>query len=290
MKIAVIGAKGMLGRELVRVLERQHDLLAWDIEEIDITDRAGASERLAGERPDLIINSAVFVDLEGCETNPDKAWRVNAVGAQNLALAAQQAGSALLYISTDYIFDGRSETDYDEVAQPNPLNQYGRSKLAGERLSLQICPRTYVVRTAWLFGHAPNNYVERVLKAVEKEGVVRMPVDQLESPTYTGHLAEAILQLIATGAYGIYNVTSLGACTRAGFAQYVLQQAGRTEPVEIVEATEVKRLAKRPVRSVLDCRLYQLVTGHSLANWQQGVRDYLTRAGKTADGRNVLVY
>lgn len=290
MKITIIGAKGMLGRELVRVLERQHDLLAWDIEEIDITDRAGASERLVAERPDLIINSAVFVDLEGCEANPDKAWRVNAVGAQNLALAAQQAGSALLYLSTDYIFDGRSETDYDEVAQPNPLNQYGRSKLAGERLSLQICSRTYVVRTAWLFGHAPNNYVERVLKAAEKEGVVRMPVDQLESPTYTGHLAEAILHLIATGAYGVYNVTGLGACTRAGFAQYVLQQAGRTEPVEIVEATEVKRFAKRPVRSVLDCRLYQLVTGHSLPDWQQGVRDYLARAGKTADGRNVLVY
>ncbi len=279
----------MLGRELVRVLERQHDLLAWDIEEIDIIDRAGAIERLAGERPDLIINSAVFVDLEGCEANPDKAWQVNAVGAQNLALAAQQAGSALLYLSTDYIFDGISETDYDEVAQPNPLNQYGRSKLAGERLSLQICPRTYVVRTAWLFGHAPNNYVERVLKAAEKEGVVRMPVDQLESPTYTGHLAEAILHLIATGAYGIYNVTGLGACTRAGFAQFVLQKAGRKEPVEIVEAAAAKRFAKRPIRSVLDCRLYQLVTGHTLLDWQQGVRDYLTRAGKTADGCNVLV-
>jgi dTDP-4-dehydrorhamnose reductase len=290
MKIAVIGAKGMLGRELVKVLGNRHDLLAWDIDEIDITDRPRTLELLIAERPDLIVNSAVFVDLEGCEANPDKAWRVNAVGAQNLALAAQQAGSALLYLSTDYIFDGKSETDYDEVAEANPLNQYGRSKLAGERFSLQICPRTYIVRTAWLFGHAPNNYVERVLKAAEKEGVVRMPVDQLESPTYTGHLAEAILHLIATGAYGIYNVTGLGACTRAGFAQYVLQQAGREEPVEIVEAIAVKRFAKRPVRSVLDCRLYQLVTGHTLPDWQQGVRDYLSRTGKTADGRNVLVY
>ncbi len=280
MKIAVIGAKGMLGRELCRVLGSRHQILAWDIEEIDITDRPGTLEILSAEQPELIVNSAVFVDLEGCETNPDKAWQINAVGAQNLALAAQQARSALVYVSTDYIFDGKSETDYDEVSQPNPLNQYGRSKLAGERLSLQICPRTYAVRTAWLFGHTPNNYVERVLKAADTEGVVRMPVDQLESPTYTGHLSEAILRLIDTGAYGIYNVTGLGACTRAGFAQYVLQQADRSEPVEIVEAVALKRFAKRPVRSVLDCRLYQLVAGHTLPDWQQGIRDYLANASR----------
>lgn len=277
MKIAIIGAKGMLGRELCRVLGTGHEILAWDIEEIDITGRLETIELLGAERPELVVNSAVFVDLEGCEADPDKAWRINAVGAQNLAMAAQQVGSALVYISSDYIFDGKSEANYDEVAQPNPLNQYGRSKLAGERLSLQLCPRTYAVRTAWLFGHAPNNYVERVLKAADNEGVVRMPVDQLESPTYTGHLAGAILHLIATGAYGIYHVTSLGACTRAGFAQYVLQQAGRSEAVEIVESAALKRFARRPARTVLDCRLYQLVTGQSLPDWQQGVRDYLAK-------------
>jgi dTDP-4-dehydrorhamnose reductase len=278
MKIAVIGAKGMLGSELSRLLASDYQLLAWDVDEIDITDRLGTLELLNAERPELIINSAAFVDLEGCEANPDMAWRINAVGAQNLALAAAQVGSELVYISTDYIFDGRSETDYDEVSAPNPLNQYGRSKLAGERLSLQICPRTYAVRTAWLFGHAPGNYVERVLKAAENDGVVRMPVDQIESPTYTRHLAQAVLHLIRTGAYGVYNVTSVGACTRAAFAQFVLGQAGRSEPVEMVEPASLKRFAKRPSRTVLDCRLYQLVTGGSLPQWQKGVQDYLTQA------------
>jgi dTDP-4-dehydrorhamnose reductase len=278
MKIAVIGAKGLLGRELCQVLGTQHEVLAWDIEEIDITDRARTRDLLSAEHPDLVVNSAVFVNLEACESNPDKAWLVNAVGAQNLALAAQRAGSDLIYISSDYIFDGQSEVDYDEVAQPNPLNVYGRSKLAGERFSLQICPHTYVIRTAWLFGPAPNNYVERVLRAAENEGIVRMPSDQLESPTYTGHLAEAILHLIATGAYGVYHITSAGACTRADFARYVLQQAGRSEPVEIVDSATLKRFAKRPSRAVLDCRLYQLVTGKSLPDWRQGVRDYLAAA------------
>lgn len=278
MRIAVIGAKGMLGRELCRTLGTQHEILAWDIEEIDITDRTRTLDQLGAEHPELVVNSAAFVNLEACESNPDKAWLVNAVGAQNLALAAQRAGSDLVYISSDYVFDGLSEVDYDEVAQPNPLNVYGRSKLAGEGFSLRICPRTYVIRTAWLFGPAPNNYVERVLRAAENERVVRMPADQLESPTYTGHLAEAISHLIATGAYGMYHITSVGACTRADFAGYVLEQAGRSEPVEIVDSAILKRFVKRPTRVVLDCRLYQLVTGRPLPEWRQGVRDYLAAA------------
>ena len=279
MKIAVIGAKGMLGSELCRVLGKQHEMLAWDIDEIDITDRAGTLARLGAERPDLIINSAALVNVEVCEAEPDKAWRINAVGAQNLALAAQQMGSALLYISTDYIFDGQTTVAYDEVATPNPINQYGRSKLAGERLSLQNCQRTYSIRTAWIFGHSANSYVQRVLNAADKEGVVRMPEDQLESPTYTVHLAETILRLIATGAYGIYNVTSLGACTRADFAKFVLQAAGRSEPVEIVDSAAIQRPVKRPPHVVLDCRLIQLVTGQPLAHWQQAVQDYFANAG-----------
>lgn len=278
MKIAVIGAKGMLGSELCRVLGKQHEMLAWDIDEIDITDRAGTLARLGAERPDLIINSAALVNVEVCEAEPDKAWRINTVGAQNLALAAQQMGSALLYISTDYIFDGQTSVAYDEVATPNPINQYGRSKLAGERLSLQNCQRTYSIRTAWIFGHSANSYVQRVLNAADKEGVVRMPEDQLESPTYTVHLAEAILRLIATGAYGIYNVTSLGACTRADFAKFVLQAAGRSEPVEIVDSAAIQRPVKRPPHVVLDCRLIQLVTGQPLAHWQQAVQDYFANA------------
>jgi dTDP-4-dehydrorhamnose reductase len=274
MKIAVIGARGMLGSELCRVLGRQHRITAWDIDEIDITDRDGTLKRLAALHPDLILNSAAYVDCDGCETDPDRAWLINAVGAQNLALAARQVGCALLYISTDYIFDGNTDSDYDEFATPNPINHYGKSKLAGEVLSTQICPYTYVIRTAWLFGHHPNNYVERVLKAAGRDGAVRMGTDQVESPTYTVHLAEAILHLIATGAYGRYDITSLGACTRAEFAEFVLKCAGRSEPVEVVDAAALKRVAARPGRTVLDCRLYRLVTGQSLLHWQQGVEAY----------------
>ncbi|MGO9310854.1 MAG: SDR family oxidoreductase, partial [Spirochaetia bacterium] len=156
MKIAVIGARGMAGSELARVLAREHELTAWDIDEIDITDRAGALARLERLKPDLIVNAAALVDVEACEKQPDAAWKVNAVGSQNLALAARALGAEYLLISTDYVFDGAAREDYSELSPPNPINEYGKSKLAGERLAASIWLKTYVVRTAWLFGHRPK--------------------------------------------------------------------------------------------------------------------------------------
>jgi dTDP-4-dehydrorhamnose reductase len=278
MKIAVVGAKGMLGSELASVLAPLHEVVAWDIDEIDVTDRAGTLDRLKGLRPDFIMNVAALVDVEICEKQPDTAWKVNAAGSQNLALAARALDCDYLYISTDYVFDGAAAEDYDEFASPNPINQYGKSKLAGERLACAIWPRTYIVRTAWLFGHRPKNYVDRVLTAAEKGGVVRMAEDQIESPTYAPHLATAIRELVPTGAYGTYNVTSIGSCTRLEFARYVLSKAGRSAPVERLDASDTGRAARRPGRTVLDCRLYRLVTGHALPAWQAGVDQYLSRS------------
>jgi dTDP-4-dehydrorhamnose reductase len=277
MKIAVIGAKGLLGRGLCSTLSQAHEVIAWDIQEIDITDRSSTLQKLKNLKPELIVNSAAFVDVDRCESDPDSAWRINALGSQNLALAAQELGGALLYISTDYVFDGESSEDYDEVAPVHPINHYGRSKLAGERFAAQICPRTYIVRTSWLIGHHPNGYVERVLKAAQRDGVVRMAADQIESPTYTGDLTQAVGTLVETGAYGYYNVTSLGACTRVEFARFVLEQAGRSEPVETVDVSQIKRIARRPNRTVLDCRLFQLLTGQTLPDWRDGIRAYFAR-------------
>lgn len=277
MKILIIGAKGMLGSELASHLGRSHEVTGWDIEEIDITDRASAIDRARSARPDLILNTAALVDVDACEEKSELAWKVNAVGAQNLALAARAIGCSYLLISTDYVFDGETDRDYDEFAATNPINVYGASKLAGERLSLQICPTTYAVRTSWLFGHRPNNYVDRVLTQAKRDGVVRMATDQLECPTYTLHLAEGIERLIATGAYGVYNVTGTGACTRAEFAEAVLEAAGRSERVERIGASQVKRTAKRPSRIVLDGRLFRLATGSPMPDWRDGVRAYLAR-------------
>jgi len=239
MRIAVIGSKGILGRDLAGWLSARHEIAGLDI-----------------------------VDVESCETEPDRAFRVNALGSQNLAIAAQQANADYLYISSDYVFDGRS-------------------KLAGEVLARQICPRSYIVRTAWLIGHRQGNYVERVLELADRDGIVRMATDQLESPTYTLHLAEAVEKLFQTGAYGTYHITSMGACTRLEFAAFVLETACRREEVEEVENARLKRQAERPCRTVLDCRLFGLVTGHNMPEWREGIREYFDnkRAAKPTRSR-----
>lgn len=285
MRIAVIGSEGMLGRDLAGFLSGRHDVVGLDIGQIDIRRREDTIAKIAELKPRLIINSAACVDVEACEAEPERAFQVNALGSQNLALAAERAGAEYLYFSSDYVFDGRSGCDYDELVPPSPVNQYGRSKLAGEVLAVRVCRRSYVVRTAWLFGHREGNYVERVLSAADREGVVRMATDQLESPTYTLHLAEAVEQLIRTGAYGTYHVTSAGACTRLEFAAFVLEACGRSEQAEELEAAASARRAERPCRTVLDCRLFELVSGHTMKEWREGVRAYLAhRRHSAGDG------
>ena len=268
----------MLGRAVAARWADYFEVLSWDLPELDITDRERTWEQIAAAAPALVVNCAALVDLEGCERDPDRAWQVNAVGARNVATAAQRCAATLFYISSDYVFDGATDGSYDEVATPNPLNHYGRSKLAGEELSRAECSRVCVVRSAWLFGHAAGNYVARVLEQADGEGVVRMPADQVESPTYSGHLATALLQLVWCDALGTVHVTSTGACTRVRFAAEVLAQAGRSEPVEVVAAASAGRHARRPARSVLDCRLYRLLTGRALPRWEEGIRAYLDAA------------
>jgi dTDP-4-dehydrorhamnose reductase len=279
VKIAVIGAAGMLGRQMVQTLGRDHEVLAWDLPEVDITQREATAAAVTRQAPQLLLNCAACVNVENCQSQPEEAWRVNALGSQNLALAASRVPCDYLYVSSDYIFDGCAGVDYDELASPCPVNEYGRSKLAGEVLARRVWPRTYVVRTAWLFGGGGDNYVQRVLAMADREGRVRMGTEQLESPTYTRHLAEAVAALIATGAYGTYHVTSRGACTRLEFAEFVLRSAGRREPVEPA-GQPVGGRAPRPGRTVLSCRLFELVTGNALPHWHQGVLDYLADSGR----------
>lgn len=165
-----------------------------------------------------------------------------------------------------------------------PLPRSGNcdhSKLAGEVLARRICRRTYVVRSAWLIGHRRGNYVDRVLDMADHDGIVRMATDQQESPTYTLHLAEAVEKLCQTGAYGTYHITNSGACTRLEFAAFVLETAGRNEEVEELEDARLKRQADRPCRTVLDCRLFELVTGHNMPHWRDGIREYFDNRSST---------
>lgn len=283
IKIAVVGANGMLGRDICRAFSRIGEVIPLDIDEIDITKRDGTIHLLQRISPDLIINSAVLVDVDACEKNPAHAWQVNAVGAQNLAKSAALLDCELIYISTDYVFDGASSANYSEEHTTHPINHYGKSKLAGELLSQALCKKLYIVRTSWLFGMHANSYVARILHAAA-HGVVRMPVDQLEAPTYTRHLTHALCALQQSGCYGTYHVSGGDGVTRVEFAQYVLQVAQKTAKIETMSPAEVQqsRNAIRPLRVVLDCRLYPLVTNNSLPDWRAGVDEYIRNGGVDA--------
>ncbi len=295
MNIAVIGAAGMLGTDISDYFEKEAQVSRLDLDEIDITQRERCLQVMDLVNPDVIINSAAFVDVDACETDPDTAWAVNARGAQNLALAAVRCNADLVYISTDYVFDGTGTRDYKEYDPYRPINTYGQSKLYGEEMSRAICPRLYVTRTSWLFGHSPKGYVQRILNAAAAatpdgaagaKPVVHMAVDQLEAPTYSVHLAEAIANLVASGCYGTYHISGGAGVTRAEFARTVLETYGiaaAVEPISDKQAAQ-SRKAVRPARVVLDCGLYALTTGSAPASWQEGVKQYRAREQSSTSG------
>ena len=216
--LIITGHKGQLGRQLQAAFAG-HEILGLDMPEDDITAPA-IRDRITGFRPDLILHAAAYTDVDGCETNPDLAFRVNAVGTQNVALAAAQTGAALLYISTNEVFDGSRRDLYREWDAVNPTSVYARSKAAGEQIVRDLAGgRFYICRVAWLFGPGGDNFVTKILAGAEKYGALKVAADEFGNPTYAPDLAQAIVRLAATGQFGIYHLTNAGFCSRHEFAR-----------------------------------------------------------------------
>jgi dTDP-4-dehydrorhamnose reductase len=286
MKIAVIGANGQLGTDLCKTLSNCEviPLLHKDIEVADITT---VKRTLEKHKPDAIINTAAFVRVDDCETEPDKAFLVNALGARNVAVIAEELGAKLVHISTDYVFGGEPEPNmapYTEFDTPVPLNIYGRSMLAGENFVQHLCTRYFIVRTSALFGTAGargkgGNFVETIIKLAKEPGKLRVVNDQVCSPTYTLDLARKIAQLIDTEYYGIFHITNSGACSWHEFAKAILKLAGLKTPVTPVTSAEYPQKARRPGNSVLDNYQLRLLGMADMRSWQEALQDYMVRKG-----------
>ncbi len=276
MKILVSGSKGMLGTDLVRLLAPAHSVIGVDLDELDITDRRAVEERLVALAPDVLINAAAYTDVDRSEEQKDLAFRVNAEGAANLALACRASGARLLHVSTDYVFDGRGRRAYAEEDPPNPLGVYGRSKWEGEKRIGEILPEACLIRTAWLYGKAGRNFVKAILAQAEQKNKLRVVDDQRGSPTYTVDLAAALRAAAEKNLEGIYHVTNQGVCSWLGFAEKILELAGKTG-VEVVPISteELGRPAPRPGNSVLDCGKFEKAAGMKLRPWQEALKDYL---------------
>jgi len=279
LKIVVCGAGGMLATDVIEVLSQAgHETTGLTIDDLDITSLGAVRKTIAEIKPDLVFNAAAFTNVDGCESEPDLAYLVNAVGPRNLAIAAEEAGAALVHISTDYVFDGAGSKPYREYDPVNPQSVYGKSKLDGEIMVRNHCSHHYIVRTAWLFGVHGNNFVRTMLRLAGEKDVLTVVNDQQGSPTFTWDLAEAIVELIQSRSYGTYHLTNSGACTWFDFTKEILLQAGLKQVrVEPVTTELLSRPANRPKYSVMDNFMWRMDGRTPLRSYQEALKDYLSK-------------
>jgi len=269
----------MLGTDLTRVLGMTKEVVGTDIGDFDITEKEATVEAVSSIRPELLVNAAAFTQVDQCEKEEEKAVAVNGEGVRNLALACLKNKVKMVQISTDYIFDGEKRTPYREEDLPNPLSVYGRSKLFGERHLQELLDRYLIVRAAWLYGAHGPNFVKTIMRLAREKEELKVVDDQWGTPTYTFHLARAIDALIETGEDGVFNVTNRGSCNWHQFACEILRLKGIT--INVVPATteEIRRPARRPSFSVLDCSKFENATGLFLPHWKDAVKEFIEHEG-----------
>jgi dTDP-4-dehydrorhamnose reductase len=280
MRVLIIGAKGMLGHDVLRAGSRAgHELLGVDLPELDITDGGAVSAFFKRERPEASINCAAWTDVDGAESKEDLARAVNADGAGNLARAAAEIGTPLVHISTDYVFDGTAPRDgagrprpYLESDPTGPRSVYGSTKLEGEREVLAASPRHTVVRTAWLYGIDGPNFVATMLRLAGERDAVQVVDDQIGSPTWSGHLAPAVLGLLERGVGGLVHLTGSGEVSWNGFAREIFRQAEVDCEVEPASSEQMARPAPRPAWSALESERVDVLP---MPPWQDGLAGYL---------------
>jgi dTDP-4-dehydrorhamnose reductase len=275
-RVLVIGSSGMLGHDLMGVLAERWAAEGADIGEVDIADREKTERFIAGRKPFAVINAAARTDVDGCEGDREGAFAVNARGAGNIARACGAVGARLIHLSTDYVFDGLARKPYREEDQTNPQSVYGKSKRAGEE-EIAASLRDYlIVRTSWLFGRHGKNFIDTILRAASRTKRLEVVGDQRGSPTYSRDLAEALARVVMTDHRGIVHITNSGSCSWYEYALAILDIAKmRDIHVDEITSDRLTRPAPRPLFSVLDCGLYEKITGAKMRPWREVVAEYI---------------
>jgi dTDP-4-dehydrorhamnose reductase len=276
VRVLLTGARGMLGTDLSALIRERHELHPIDIEEVDITDGPATMALIEKIRPDAIIHTAAYTDVDGCESHVDQAFQVNGEGTRHVAEGAHRSGASMLYVSTDYVFDGKSASPYRVEDEPRPMSVYGKSKLRGEVYTRELAAQHYIVRTGWLYGEHGANFVEKVIGLARDRPRLEIVDDQVGSPTYSKDLAPALLRLVESGRFGTYHVTNDGSCSWFEFARHILDLAG-IEDIEVVPTTSERlaRPAPRPPYSVLDNSAWREVFGSGLRHWREAIEEYV---------------
>ena len=284
-RLLVTGSNGQLGRAINREYadNTDYELINTDfgvenIRDLDITDQERLIDTVREIKPYAIINCAAFTNVDGCETNRDTAYRINALGPRNLSIAARECGAKLVHISTDYVFPGTSSTPLTEFDPTGPNSAYGHTKLAGEEFVRQFADRYFIIRTAWLYGDG-KNFVKTMLRLSEDRDQIKVVSDQIGSPTSAVQLSHAIASLIETEQYGLFHGTCEGQCSWADFTKEIFKLRGIKTEVLPISSAAYKEMnpasADRPPFSVLDNYMFRLIGGYRFADWHDAIETYL---------------
>jgi dTDP-4-dehydrorhamnose reductase len=286
MKILITGSNGMLGTDLLKLLRNEMspsshnknlEVIEAPHEKLDISLKDKVSDFVSIHTPDIIINCAAFTNVDKCETERETAFNINAMGPKYIASAAKKCGARVIHISTDFVFDGNGDRPYVEEDQTNPLSEYGRTKLEGEKNIQNFCNSFLIVRTSWLFGHKGVNFASKMLELAEHKKELSIVTDEIGSPTYTPDLAKALWTLIKQECEGIINVSNYGSCSRYEWAEYIFKTQGYNININQIKSSEYKRPAKVPLNSTLNCQKFTTITGLRMRPWQEAVTEYLNK-------------
>ncbi|UCD20084.1 MAG: dTDP-4-dehydrorhamnose reductase [candidate division WOR-3 bacterium] len=278
MKVFMSGAEGALGKEMTALLRHAKvKFLPTDIKQLDITDFKKTSKVISDYRPDVILHFAAVSDVDSCETDRDTAYRVNALSTLGLAVNAKRVGAKMLYTSTNFVFSGDSESPYSENCQPNPISEYGRTKLFGENYVREICDRYYIVRTAWLFGLNSKTFISKFLSMEKKPRAINVVCDQFGSLTYIPHLGEAILRIIKSDNYGTYHIVNSGVASWLDLVLRAKKIMRFRTTIRPVKTEELGLPAKRPRYAPLSSNNYEFLFSCSMKSWEDALTEYIKR-------------
>jgi dTDP-4-dehydrorhamnose reductase len=275
VKVVIFGGNGLLGADIIDVCKDEHDIIALRSSEVDITDQESVYSLIKAHRPDIVINSAALTDVDKCEMDPDLAYRVNAMGPKNIAIACRDFNARMIQISTDYVFDGKKGEPYDEFQPVNPINNYGRSKVAGEQF-VQMCTEKFmIIRTAWVFGAKRKHFVDYVVESINKGEEVIAVKDMISSPTYSRDLAEMIKNTMVLNETGIFHGVNKGYCSRVQMVEEIMKIMKKQTRVQVLLQSQWKKPAARPVFSALKNYHLQLMDKDCMAGWRDALKRYI---------------
>ncbi|OGS20622.1 MAG: dTDP-4-dehydrorhamnose reductase [Elusimicrobia bacterium RIFOXYA2_FULL_40_6] len=288
MKILITGAGGLLGCDLFKTLNAEHEVYGCGRIEnpeyipqnrwmkLDITDQEDTYRKISKLNPEIVINTAAFSDVNGCEKDPELAFKINALGTRNLCVACQRFDATLCHISTDYVFDGKNPPaeGYSEYDKTNPLSLYAKSKYWAEFYVKHLLNKFYILRVAWLFGTRRNNFVSYVLESIEKQKEIKVVKGQWGSPTYTKDVSEAISLLIKKPTYGIFHMTNTGKASRESLVEEIFRITGTSTKIALIDPNDIY-IAPRPEKSFLRNYIWQLEGYRPIRTWQEAIKEFI---------------